>query len=107
MYAGAFHRVFKRNYLRGKVNKHVDACLVNLVKYAHDMGFDRLIKITKGKLTYHMSMICEWHKQSLLLPVESVEHIDDGNWKVLSENGRHFMRSLNLLNRAQERMYVR
>ena len=86
--AEAFHRVFKRNYLKGKVNKHVDACLVNLLKYARDMGFDRLIKITKGKLTYRMSMICERHKQSLLLPVESVEHIGDGKWKVLSENGK-------------------
>lgn len=90
MYAKAFHRVFKQNYLKGKVNKRVDACLVNLVKCARDMGFDRLIKITKGKLTYRMSMICVRHKQSLLLRVESVEHIDDGKWKVLSENGKTF-----------------
>ena len=72
------------------MNKRVDACLVNLLKYARDMGLDRLIKITKGKLTYRMSMICERHKQSLLLPVESVEHIGDGKWKVLSENGKTF-----------------
>lgn len=90
MYAEAFHCVFKQNYLKGKVNKRVDACLVNLVKCARDTGFDRLIKITKGKLTYRMSMICVQHKQSLLLRVESVEHIDDGKWKVLSENGKTF-----------------
>ena len=35
-----------------------------------------------------MSMICERHKQSLLLPVESVEHIGEVKWKVLSENGK-------------------
>ena len=90
MYDEAFHRVFKRNYLKGKVNKRVDACLVNLLQYACDMGFDRLIKITKGKLTYHMNMICERHKQNLLLPVESVQRIGEGKWKVLSENGKTF-----------------
>ena len=51
MYAEAFHHVFKRNYLKGKVNKRVDArWAVNLVKYAHDMEFDRLIKLNKQTL---------------------------------------------------------
>ena len=78
MYAEVFNCVFKRNYLKGKVNKRVDACLVNLLKYTRNVRFDRLIKITKGRLTYRMSMICERHKQSLLLV----------KWKVLSENGK-------------------
>ena len=43
--------VFKRLYLGGKVNKRVDRCLVNLTKYVWDKGFDRLIRLTKGKLT--------------------------------------------------------
>lgn len=88
MYVEAFHRVFKRIYLKGKINKRVDTCLVNLQKYARDMGFDRLIKITKGKMTYRMNMITEPHHQSLTLPVSSVESLGDGKWKVLSENGK-------------------
>lgn len=84
----AFHRVFKRLYLKGKVNKHVDNCLVNLLKYARDMGFDRLIKMTKGKLTYRINMIHEWHAQSMSLRPESVEMIDDGKWEVTSENSK-------------------
>lgn len=88
MYVEAFHRVFKRIYLKGKINKRVDTCLVNLQKYAQDMGFDRLIKITKGKMTYCMNMITEPHHQSLTLPVSSVESLGDGKWKVLSENGK-------------------
>ena len=90
MYVEAFHRVFKRLYLKGKVNKRVDTCLVNLLKYARDMGFDRLIKMTKGKLTYRINMIGERHTHSLALPLESVDTIGDGKWKVLSENGKTY-----------------
>ena len=90
MYAEAFHRVFKRLYLKGKINKRVDTCLVNLQKYARDMGFDRLIKITKGKMTYRMNVITQRHHQSLTLPVSSVESLGNGKWKVLSENGKTY-----------------
>ena len=74
MFVEAFHRVFKRLYLKGKVNKRVDNCLVNLMKYSRDMGFDRLIKMTKGKLTYRAHMISERHVQSLHLPLEFSIH---------------------------------
>lgn len=60
MYAEAFHRVFKRLYLKGKVNKRVDNCFVNLMKYSRDAAFDRLIKMTKGKLTYRLGVIYNW-----------------------------------------------
>lgn len=90
MYVEAFHRVFKRIYLKGKINKRVDNCLVNLLKYARDTGFDRLIKMTKGKLTYRINIIHERHNQSMSMPTDSVEKIGDGKWKVLSENGKTF-----------------
>ena len=90
IYVEAFHRVFKRLYLKGKINKRVDTCLVNLQKYARDMGFDRLIKMTKGKMTYRMNAISERHLQSLTLPADCVESLGDGRWKVLSENGTTF-----------------
>lgn len=62
MYAEAFHRVFKRNYLKGKVNKRVDKCLVNLIQFVRDKAFDRMIKITKGKLTYRLNNIHKRHQ---------------------------------------------
>ena len=70
MYVEAFHRVFKRIYLKGKINKRVDNCLVNLLKYARDMGFDLLIKMTKGKLTYRINIVHGRHNQSMSMPTE-------------------------------------
>lgn len=64
--------------------------MVNLQKYARDMGFDRHIKMTKGKMTYCMNIIHVCHHQSLTLPLDSVESLSDGRWKVLSENGKTF-----------------
>ena len=47
MIVEAFHHVFKYAYLKGKVNKRVDNCLVNLLKFVRDKYFERLIKLTK------------------------------------------------------------
>ena len=51
MFVEAFHKSFKYNYLKGKFNKRVDTVLVNLLKFARDKTFGRLIKLTKGKST--------------------------------------------------------
>lgn len=67
MFSEAFHRVFKRVYLKGLVNKRVDVCLVNLVKFSRDKAFDRAIKLTKGKTTYRTSIITSRRKESLKL----------------------------------------
>jgi hypothetical protein len=52
MFVEAFHRVFKYNYLNGKHNKRVDVCLLQLVKFARDMAFKRVIKLLKHKDSY-------------------------------------------------------
>ena len=41
MFTEAFHRVFKRLYHGGKVNKHVDSCLVNLLKFARVRALEK------------------------------------------------------------------
>ena len=51
MFYQAFHSVFKYTYLNGKANKRVDKCLVNLIKFNRDKTFERIKKLTKGKLT--------------------------------------------------------
>ena len=33
IFCESFHRVFKYKYLRGKLNKRVDKCLLNLIKF--------------------------------------------------------------------------
>lgn len=40
MYVEAFHRTFKHNYLKGKFNKRVDICLLNLVKFIRDKTYE-------------------------------------------------------------------
>ena len=61
MFCETFHRVFKYTYLKGKANKRVDKCLVNLIKFNRDQ------KLTKGKLTQKLSMIQARHRNSLNL----------------------------------------
>ena len=89
MFAEAFHRVFKRVYLGGKVNKRVDCCLYNLVKFARDKAFERAIKLTKGKATYRISNIKAHHSQSLLIRDSSVEKVAEDRWVVVSESVHH------------------
>jgi len=91
MFSEAFHRFFKRVYLKGLVNKRVDVCLVNLVKFSRDKAFDRAIKLTKGKSTYRTSVIASRHKESLKIGNESVvcPTSETGNWFVLSGDGKY------------------
>lgn len=87
MMVEAFHRVFKYNYLKGKYNKRVDYCLVNLLKYTRDKLFERLIKLTKGKSTGKLKIIQDRHSRSTKLPTESVEcTISDCKLKIESGN---------------------
>ena len=59
MYVEAFHRTLKYTYLKGKVNKRMDKCLYMLLKFARDKGFERLVKLEKGKLTGWIKVILE------------------------------------------------
>lgn len=88
MFVKAFHKVFKYGYLKGKVNKHLDNCILNLLKYVRGKTFDRLIKVTKGEETTRANMIHERHLCSLSLPVESVKAEEEDTWMVLGEDGR-------------------
>ena len=49
MYAEAFHHVLKYLYLKGTTNKRVDKCVHVLMRLARDKGFERLVKLEKGK----------------------------------------------------------
>jgi len=73
MFVEAFHRVFKYTYLKGKFNKRVDVCILNLVKFNRDKVFERLIKLTKGKNTAKSKIIHRRHLESLKLQKESIQ----------------------------------
>ena len=86
----AFHRVFKYNYLRGKSNKRVDKCLINLLKFVRDKSFDRIIAMTKGKSTHKLNLIHERHCRSRLMNTYNVNCEEEGlKWKVKSKDGRY------------------
>ena len=84
MFTKAFHQVFKRLYLGGKVNKRVDSCLVNLLKFARDQCFGRVIQLTKGKVNYRNTQIEKRHRSSQSIPLANVEPSNKNEWKVTS-----------------------
>ena len=85
MYVEAFHRVLKYVYLKGRVNKRVDKCVHVLLKLARDKGFERLVKMEKGKNTERINMIRIRHQSSLSLPLSAVHATyQKDTWKVMS-----------------------
>ena len=88
MFAEAFHRVFKYNYLKSKVNKRVDAALFHLNKFNRDKTFDRIIKLTKGKCTGRTNLIFSRHQLSLELSFNNIWCDEDSSneWNVKSES---------------------
>ena len=84
----AFHRVFKYNYLKGKFNKRVDNCLLNLLKFVRDKFFERLIKLTKGKCNYKTRVIQDRHNKSKSLSDELLTKQAEFTWSVLSEHNK-------------------
>ena len=86
VFCKAFHRVFKYCYLQGKQNRCVDKCLVNLLKYSRDKAIERIIKLTKGKLTSRIKMMQQRHQKSLLMNSNNIEEVSETAWKVSSES---------------------
>ena len=72
MFVEAFHRVLKYVYLKGTVNKRIDACISMLLRFARDKLFDRLQKIERGKNTSRLQLIANRHKSSLNMSTDLV-----------------------------------
>ncbi|KAL9977667.1 hypothetical protein ACROYT_G015097 [Oculina patagonica] len=86
MYVEAFHRMFKHNYLKGKFNKCVDTCLLNLIKFIRDKTYERTIKLTKGKLTTQIKDIQRRHLAAIKLNAENIKTKEQGEWEVTSKH---------------------
>ena len=88
MVVEAFHRVFKYNYLKGKVNKRVDKCLVNLLEFLRDKYFERLVKLTKGRSCKKLKDINDRHSRSMQMSTDCVVEVESRKWKVKSQDGK-------------------
>ena len=67
MFVEAFHRVLKYVYLKGTVNKRIDACISMLLRFARDKLFDRLQKkLEKGENTSRLQLIANRHRPTWL-----------------------------------------
>lgn len=88
MYVEAFHRVFKYSYLKGKSNKRLDHCLMSLVKFARDKGFERILKLSKGKISHRSHEIHEKHKKSTSMPFDCVNEISPISYEVNSHDSK-------------------
>ena len=102
MFCEAFHKVFKYQYLKGKYNKRVDTCLVNLIKFNRDKTFERLIKLTKGKSMQRMKMMNERHKKSAALSFTILEKKPENLWYVKSDDGKQTYQITPLVERCEE-----
>ena len=65
-------RVFKYKYLKGKVNRRVDKCLVNLLKFSRDKVFERISKLTKTKNSAKLKRVHWSHLESMNVPFTKV-----------------------------------
>ena len=87
LYVEAFHRVLKHVYMKGKVNKRLDKCIFVLMKLARDKGFERLVKLEKGKNTERIRQIKTRHQRSLKLNFKQIKPSDDDRvWEVTSSD---------------------
>ena len=91
------------SYFKGKVNKRLDNCIFNLLKYVRVKTFDRLIKETRGKSTDRVNMIHDRHLRSLSLPVESVNCEEDDTRTVLEEDRRSSYKVCRIASACEER----
>ena len=77
MYCESWHKQLKYKYLKGKLNKRVDDCLVNLFKCSRDKVILRIINLKKGKYSNRIKRIQQSHTNSLQLPFTKIKGYDN------------------------------
>ena len=88
MFCESWHKHFKYKYLKGKINRRVDECLLALVKCSRDMVFKRINKMKKGKISNRIKRINTSHNASCKMPFTKIKGYDSQDqWLVESEDG--------------------
>lgn len=79
MYVEAFHRVLKYTYIYVyfKGRKRLDKCLQVLLKLARDKGFERLVKMERGKNAERINMIRMKHNNSISFSISAIHTTDN------------------------------
>jgi len=82
--------VLKYIYLKGRVNKHLDKCIGILMKLARDKGFERLVKLEKGKNSERIHHIRVRHQESLKMSVSLITEMEEYlTWEAHSADGKN------------------
>ncbi|XP_068083939.1 uncharacterized protein [Anabrus simplex] len=85
MHIERMHHTLKYIYLQGKHVKRLDKAIYALMSFVKDKLFDRLIVLTKGKLTSKLKDIRRRHKSSLQID-KSLIIKEDCGWKIPSSS---------------------
>lgn len=86
MHIERMHHTLKYIYLNGKNVKRLDKAIFALMSFIKDKLFDRLIVLTKGKLTSKLKDIRRRHVSSLSIKDNMILKEESG-WTVASSNG--------------------
>jgi len=84
MYLEALHKSIKYCYLEGKSCKRLDLSINALMSLVRDKSFERIIKISKQKMSYKLTQIIAAHNKSTKISPDMVVEVN-GNWLVNSE----------------------
>lgn len=103
MVCESFHRVLKYSYLKGKYNKGVDRCLLSLMKFNRNKGFDFIIKKSKKKRSNRLVIIRQRHLSSLSLSMDLVNESDDKAWVVTSHSNSENFYKVSLLGECENK----
>ena len=75
--------------MKGKASKRVDKCLVNLIKFNRDKRFERIKKLTKGKITQKLLSMNQARLGNILnLDSGSVTQSEENSWICKGEDGK-------------------
>ncbi|XP_025194303.1 uncharacterized protein LOC112593925 isoform X2 [Melanaphis sacchari] len=88
MYLEALHKSIKYCYLEGKSCKRLDLSINALMSLVRDKSFERIIKISKQKMSSKLTQIIAAHNKSEKITPDMVVQVD-GNWLVNSEADIH------------------
>ena len=84
MYLESLHKVIKHIYLKGRVAKRLDKSIHALMRLVRDKQFDRIIKLTKGKVTAKISAMHDRHKTAKTVSYSTIAQVNDCEWTVPS-----------------------
>ncbi|GFY13784.1 uncharacterized protein TNCV_4961531 [Trichonephila clavipes] len=92
MYLESLHKKIKYHYFDGKHTKRLDVAIDGLLKLVRDLIIQRLIKVTKKKISSDkLSKIVNSHRLSLEIQSNRIEKLSDIKWKIESNHSNYLI----------------